>query len=334
MVFVGLGALHPRPDPDRHLVHASPIRGSGSPEPPSCPSSSSSRRTSSCTCCWSAIALYVWHALRTPTLRQTWRTVVRDPAAMSAARRARRVPADLDARLGPLPPAAAAGARRRGRCRAGVLDAHAVAARRAARRPARGAREDLLGSARHAPVLEGVDAGRRQDRPRLPAAAVRRRASQGSRGRMGGRRRAAFGRRARRRARSPRGAVARSSPRCARARRRPASARRCAPSGSGTTVVPLAVDAADAPGCWRSSAAGWPRCGRTTTCSAPTRPATTCCSRRSSRSARRSSSARSPRSPRCRSRSCSASSPATSRAASTTRSSTSTPCCRRFPRCC
>jgi len=32
-----------------------------------------------------AIALYAWHALRTPTLRQTWRTVVRDPAAMSAA---------------------------------------------------------------------------------------------------------------------------------------------------------------------------------------------------------------------------------------------------------
>ena len=32
-----------------------------------------------------AIAFYVWHALRTPTLRQTWRTVLRDPAAMSAA---------------------------------------------------------------------------------------------------------------------------------------------------------------------------------------------------------------------------------------------------------
>src|SRR6266849_5766235 len=32
-----------------------------------------------------ATALYVWHALRTPTLRQTWRVVARDPAAMSAA---------------------------------------------------------------------------------------------------------------------------------------------------------------------------------------------------------------------------------------------------------
>ncbi len=32
-----------------------------------------------------AIALYTWHARRTPTLRRTWRTVVRDPAAMSAA---------------------------------------------------------------------------------------------------------------------------------------------------------------------------------------------------------------------------------------------------------
>ncbi|MEO8304875.1 MAG: ABC transporter permease [Betaproteobacteria bacterium] len=32
-----------------------------------------------------AMGFYVWHALRTPTLRQTWRTVVRDPAAMSAA---------------------------------------------------------------------------------------------------------------------------------------------------------------------------------------------------------------------------------------------------------
>jgi peptide/nickel transport system permease protein len=31
-----------------------------------------------------AMALYAWHALRTPTLRQTWRTVIRDPAAMSA----------------------------------------------------------------------------------------------------------------------------------------------------------------------------------------------------------------------------------------------------------
>jgi peptide/nickel transport system permease protein len=31
-----------------------------------------------------AIAFYVWHALRTITLRQTWRTVVRDPAAMCA----------------------------------------------------------------------------------------------------------------------------------------------------------------------------------------------------------------------------------------------------------
>jgi len=32
-----------------------------------------------------AIALYTWHALRTPTLRQTWRTVLHDPSAMSAA---------------------------------------------------------------------------------------------------------------------------------------------------------------------------------------------------------------------------------------------------------
>ena len=30
------------------------------------------------------IALYVWNALRTPTLRQTWRSVLHDPAAMSA----------------------------------------------------------------------------------------------------------------------------------------------------------------------------------------------------------------------------------------------------------
>ncbi len=30
------------------------------------------------------IAWYVWHALRTPTLRQTWRTVLHDPAAMAA----------------------------------------------------------------------------------------------------------------------------------------------------------------------------------------------------------------------------------------------------------
>lgn len=30
------------------------------------------------------VAFYVWHSLRTPTLRQTWRHVLRDPAAMSA----------------------------------------------------------------------------------------------------------------------------------------------------------------------------------------------------------------------------------------------------------
>ena len=30
------------------------------------------------------IALYVWHSLRTPTLRQTWRHVLHDAAAMSA----------------------------------------------------------------------------------------------------------------------------------------------------------------------------------------------------------------------------------------------------------
>src|SRR5258706_5833044 len=30
------------------------------------------------------IALYVWHAVRTTTLRQTWRSVLHDPAAMSA----------------------------------------------------------------------------------------------------------------------------------------------------------------------------------------------------------------------------------------------------------
>ena len=32
-----------------------------------------------------AIAFYVWHALRTPTLRQTWRSVLHDPVAMPAA---------------------------------------------------------------------------------------------------------------------------------------------------------------------------------------------------------------------------------------------------------
>ena len=30
------------------------------------------------------IVFYVWHALHTPTLRQTWRTVLHDSAAMSA----------------------------------------------------------------------------------------------------------------------------------------------------------------------------------------------------------------------------------------------------------
>ena len=31
-----------------------------------------------------AVALYVWHARRTPNLRQTWRSVLHDAAAMSA----------------------------------------------------------------------------------------------------------------------------------------------------------------------------------------------------------------------------------------------------------
>jgi hypothetical protein len=32
-----------------------------------------------------ALAFYVWHARRTPTLRQTWRTALHSPSAMSAA---------------------------------------------------------------------------------------------------------------------------------------------------------------------------------------------------------------------------------------------------------
>jgi len=45
-----------------------------------------------------AIAFYVWHALRTPTLRQTWRVVVRDASA-------------IHSRLDPFPVVASPGAR-------------------------------------------------------------------------------------------------------------------------------------------------------------------------------------------------------------------------------
>ncbi len=128
-----------------------------------------------------AIAFYVWHARRTPTLRQTWRSVLHDPAAMSAGvvLALFLLVATLDSvHFRPLLPPAAGAAPR---CRRRRTRPHAVAARRAARRPARIARKDLLDPARHAPVLEGIDAGRRQDGARLSAPAIRRRASQGRR---------------------------------------------------------------------------------------------------------------------------------------------------------
>ena len=186
-----------------------------------------------------AIAFYVWHALRTPTLRQTWRSVLHDAVAMSAAvvLLVFLVVAMLDSlHFRPLlPPAPGAAADARAR----LLDAHAVGARLAAGRAARSAREVLLGPARHARVLEGVDDRRRQVDPRLSAAAIRRRASQGRRRRMGERRR--------RGARSTGLARRRASARsllwlvvaALRARsgttRRP---RRCARSGSGPPKFP------------------------------------------------------------------------------------------------
>ena len=80
-----LGALHRRSHPDRHLVHdrrsAYPARVADS----RCPSSFSSPPTSRFTASSSRSRFYVWHALRTPTLRQTWRSVLHDAVAMSAA---------------------------------------------------------------------------------------------------------------------------------------------------------------------------------------------------------------------------------------------------------
>ncbi len=162
------------------------------------------------------IALYVWYALRVPTLRQTWRTVVRDPSAMSAAVVLGGVPGDLRARLDPLSPAAAPGSGRGRRCRAGLFDANAVAPRRAADRTARFPREDLLGAAGHASVFEGIDAGRRQDRSRLSAPEVRRRPPAGRRSRVGARHRPALGHRDRRR-RARRGRALGAGRRAARA---------------------------------------------------------------------------------------------------------------------
>ncbi len=179
------------------------------------------------------IAFYIWHALRTPTLRQTWRSVLHDAAAMSAGvvLMLFLVIAMLDSfHFRPLLPAAPGAA-------ADAAPAYSTrtlsGARRVAGRAARIAREDLLGAARNPPVLEGVDAGRRQVGPRLPAPAIRRRASQGP-GRRMARAMSSHGPSpdcwA---ARSPRRCCGLSSRRCARDRRRPAWPRRCARSGTG-----------------------------------------------------------------------------------------------------
>ena len=141
-----LGALHRRPHPDRHLVHR---RRSAHPAElgrADMPKLVFLATDIALYGLLVAIAFYVWHALRTPTLRQTWRSVLHDP--VGDVRRASCCCVFLaarGARLGPFPAAAAAGARRGRRCGAGVLDAHAVACStrcwparaRRARRPTR-----------------------------------------------------------------------------------------------------------------------------------------------------------------------------------------------------
>ena len=50
-----------------------------------------------------AIAFYVWHALRTPTLRQTWRSVLHDAVGDVRRGRAARLPRGRGARFAALP---------------------------------------------------------------------------------------------------------------------------------------------------------------------------------------------------------------------------------------
>jgi peptide/nickel transport system permease protein len=96
-----------------------------------------------------AIVYYVWHALRTPTLRQTWRSVLHDPVAMSASvvlglflLLALLDSIHFRSLLPPAPGAAADAAPAYSTRTLSVLDALF--------RSARGTREVLLGSARHA----------------------------------------------------------------------------------------------------------------------------------------------------------------------------------------
>ena len=120
------------------------------------------------------IAFYIWHALRTPTLRATWRSVLHDPAAMSAGVVLVLFLVIAHAGLVPLPAAAARRARRRRRCRArvfdatlSVLDALLAGPRERARRPTR---------RRSAPtVREGVELadGKRSATSRACSSAAR-----------------------------------------------------------------------------------------------------------------------------------------------------------------
>ena len=84
--FRRLGALHRRPHPDGHLVHrrrsAHPARVATEPQL-QMPKLVFLATDVALYGLVAAIAFYVWHALRTPTLRQTWRSVLHDPVAMS-----------------------------------------------------------------------------------------------------------------------------------------------------------------------------------------------------------------------------------------------------------
>ena len=204
-----------------------------------CRSSSSSPPTSRCTDCSSRSPSTSGTRCARRRCARRGAACCTTAAAMSAAVVLLRLPGDGGARLVAFPAAAAAAPGAAADARARLFDAHAVRARRAARRAARGAREDLLRPARHAPVLEGIDAGRRQVGARLSPAAIRRRASQGPGRRMGERRRRDGRSRDRWGARS-RGVLLWLVVAALRARRPRRGVARvaCAPSGGGPPKFP------------------------------------------------------------------------------------------------
>ena len=154
-----LCVVHRRPDPDRHLLHrrrSTDQAELGATTP--MPKLVFLATDIALYVLVAVIAFYVWHAFRTPTLRQTWRSVLHDPAAMSAGvvLAIFLMIAMLDSfhfrpLLPPAPGAAADAAPAYSTRTLSVLDALLAGPREA--------REKLIPCRWDAPVLEGIDAG-------------------------------------------------------------------------------------------------------------------------------------------------------------------------------